>query len=44
MPNCDLCDAAALYKREYQHSNGERYWMNVCRFCSFKNADFQVQS
>jgi hypothetical protein len=46
LPDCDACDGRwqALYKRQYEHPNGERYWMNVCVFCARKNWDFEVQS
>jgi hypothetical protein len=46
LPDCDACDGRwqALYKRQYQHPNGERYWMNMCVFCARKNWDFEVKS
>jgi hypothetical protein len=45
LPDCDACDGRwqALYKRQYGHPNGERYWMNVCVFCARKNSEFEVK-
>ena len=45
LPDCDACDGRwqAIYKRQYQHANGERYWMNMCVFCLPKHADFEVK-
>lgn len=45
LPDCDACDGnfQAIYKRQYQHSNGERYWMNICVFCLPKNSDYEVK-
>jgi len=45
LPDCDACDVwKTIYKRQYAHPNGERYWMNVCVACARKNSDFEVQS
>ena len=46
LPDCDAFDGRwqAIYKRQYQHSNGERYWMNMCVFCLPKHGDFEVKS
>jgi hypothetical protein len=43
---CDACDGRwqAIFKRQYQHANGERYWMNMCVFCLPKHQDFEVKS
>jgi len=45
LPDCDACDGRwqALYKRQYQHPNGERYWINVCVFCARKNSEYEVK-
>ncbi len=46
LPDCQACDGRwqAIYKRQYQHSNGERYWMNMCVFCLPKHSEFEVKS
>jgi hypothetical protein len=46
LPDCQACDGRwqAIFKRQYQHSNGERYWMDICVFCLPKHADFEVKS
>ena len=45
LPDCDACDGRwqAIFKRQYQHPNGERYWMNICVFCSPKHSQFEVK-
>jgi hypothetical protein len=46
LPDCEACDGRwqAIFKKQYQLPNGDRYWMDVCVFCSGKNRDFEVQS
>ena len=46
LPDSDASDGRwhAIFKREYAHPNGERYWMNICVFCLPKHAEFEVQS
>jgi hypothetical protein len=45
LPDCDACDGLwqAIFKRQYAHPNGERYWMNVCVFCARKNSEYEVK-
>jgi hypothetical protein len=45
LPDCQACDGRwqAIFKRQYQHPNGERYWMDICVFCLPKHADFEVK-
>jgi hypothetical protein len=45
LPDCEACGGFhAIFKKQYQLPNGDRYWMDVCVFCSGKNRDFEVQS
>jgi hypothetical protein len=45
LPDCGACEGRwqAIYKRQYEHPNGERYWMDVCVFCLRQHSDFEVK-
>ena len=45
LPDCVACDGRwqAIFKRQYQHPNGERYWMDICVFCLPKHSEFEVK-
>jgi hypothetical protein len=45
LPDCGACEGRwqAIYKRQYQHPNGERYWLDVCVFCLRQNSDYEVK-
>jgi hypothetical protein len=45
LADCVACDGRwqAIFKRQYQHPNGERYWMDICVFCLPKYSEFEVK-
>ena len=45
LPDCQACDGRwqAAFKRQYEHPNGERYWMDICVYCLPKHAEFEVK-
>ena len=45
LPDCVACDGRfqAVFKRQYEHPNGERYWMDICVYCLPKHAEFEVK-
>jgi hypothetical protein len=45
-PICDYCDDGCLSiaRLQYQHPNGERYWINVCGECRLSMYEWEVKS
>jgi hypothetical protein len=45
-PICDYCDDGCLSiaRLQYQHPNGERYWINVCGECRLSMHEWEVKS